>query len=188
GTLSHDGFQVQRSQFQARTVDGSRTIENVTGTLAGGTPGTIVVVAHRDAAHPRSAAELSGTAVMLELARVLSQQTQQRSIVLASTSGHVGAAGAAQLARGLPGPVDAVIVLGDMAGLEVSSPVVLPWSDSQLVAPALLRNTLAAALSQQVGVKAADESLGGQFLHLAFLLATIEQSPFVAGGQPAVLV
>ncbi|MGN6871774.1 MAG: M28 family peptidase [Solirubrobacteraceae bacterium] len=191
GSLSHAGFLVQRSTFQAQTVDGPRTLENVVGTLAGTTPGTIVVVAHRDAVRPSatgSPAEESGTAVLLQLASVLSQQTQQRSIVLASTSGHVGAAGAAQLARTLPGPVDAVIVLGDMAGLEVGSPTVVPWSDSQLVAPAVLRNTLAAAVSQQVGVKAADESLGGQFLHLAFPLASTEQSPFVAGGQPAVLV
>src|SRR5579884_4420293 len=40
GTLSHAGFQVQRSEFQAPTVDGTRTIENVTGTLAGTMPGT----------------------------------------------------------------------------------------------------------------------------------------------------
>src|SRR5207237_4080828 len=98
--------------------------------------------------------------VLPQLPRVLSQQTQQRSIVLASTSGAVGAAGAAELARTLPGPIDAVIVLGDLAGLEVRSPSVVPWSDSQLVAPALLRNTLAADISLQAGVKAADESLG----------------------------
>jgi Peptidase family M28 len=190
-SLSHAGFQVQHSEFEAQTVDGPRTLENVVGTLAGTTPGTIVVVAHRDAAHTTasgSPAELSGTAVLLQLGRVLSQQTQQRSIVLASTSGHVGAAGAAELANSLPGPVDAVIVLGDLAGVEVRSPTVVPWSDSQLVAPALLRNTIAAAVSQQAGIKAADESLGGQFLHLAFPLASTEQSPFVAGGQPAVLV
>ena len=64
----------------------------------------------------------------------------------------------------------------------------VPWSDSQLVAPALLRNTLAAAISQQAGAVANDESLGGQFLHLAFPLAATEQSPFVSGGEPAVLV
>ncbi|HJS95424.1 MAG TPA: M28 family peptidase, partial [Solirubrobacteraceae bacterium] len=188
GTLSHAGFQVQRSEFTGQTVDGPRTLENVVGTLAGTSPGTIVVVAHRDSVHPGSAADLSGTAVMLQLARVLSQQTQQRSIVLASTSGHVGAAGAAELAHSLPGPVDAVIVLGDLAGLEARSPTLVPWSDTQLVAPAVLRNTLAAAVSQQAGVNTADESLGGQFLHLAFPLAGTEQSPFVGGGQPAVLV
>ncbi len=188
GTLSHDGFAVQRSQFKAQTVNGPRTIENVTGTLAGTTPGAIVLVAHRDAAHPGSAADLSGTAVLLELAQVFSQQTQQRSVVLASTSGQVGAAGVEQLARSLPQPVDAVIVLGDMAGLESRSPIVVPWSGSQLVAPPLLRNTVSAALAQQAGVTSIDESLGGQFLHLAFPLAASEQRPFAAVGQPAVLV
>jgi Peptidase family M28 len=191
GSLSRAGFRVQRSQYQAQTVDGTRTLENVVGTLAGTTPGEIVVVAHRDAGRTGrsgSPAEESGTAVLLELARVLSQQTQQRTVVLASTTAQVGAAGAAQLARSLPGTVDAVIVLGDMAGLQVRSPVVVPWSDSRLVAPALLRNTLAAALSQQAGVGAHDESLGGQFLHLAFPLAGTEQRPFVQSGVPAVLL
>lgn len=191
GRLSHAGFLVQRSAFSAQTVDGPRTLENVVGTLAGTRPGTIVVVSHRDstrASATGSPAELSGTGVLLELAAVLSQQTQQPSIVLASTSGHVGAAGVAQLVHSLPGPVDAVIVLGDLAGLEDRSPSVVPWSDAQLVAPALLRNTLAAAISQQAGAVAGDESLGGQFLHLAFPLAATEQSPFVGAGEPAVLV
>ena len=45
-----------------------------------------MIVAHRDSTHAGAVADLSGTAVLLELAQVLSQQTQQRSIVLASTS------------------------------------------------------------------------------------------------------
>jgi Peptidase family M28 len=194
GALSGDGFQVGRTAFEAQTVDGRRTIETVTGTLAGSTPGTIVVVAHRDAPRAggvggaRSPADLSGTAVLLELAHVLSAQTQQRSIVLASTSGQVGAAGAAQLARSLPGPVDAVIVLGDMAGGKVRFPIVVPWSDSTLVAPPLLRNTVAAAVLQQANLPVHEEGLGGQFLHLAFPLAASEQRPFAASGDPAVLV
>jgi hypothetical protein len=149
------------------------------------------VVAHRDAPEAGGAgspADLSGTAVLLELGQVLSAQTQPRSIVLASTSAHVGYAGAARLARNLPGPVDAVIVLGDMAGLEVRSPTIVPWSDSTLVAPPLLRNTVAAALSQQTSLPSGDESLGGQFLHLAFPLTTSEQAPFVSDGEAAVLV
>ncbi len=186
--LGGDGLFVQRSQFGAETVDGPRTIETVTGTLSGTTPGAIVVVAHRDSTRPGSAAEMSGTAVLLELGQLLSSQTQQRSVVLASTSAQIGAAGAAQLARRLPGPIDAVIVLGDMAGREVRQPTVVPWSDSQLVAPPLLRNTVAAALSQQAGRGSHDESLGGQFLHLAFPLAASEQRPFAAAGEPAVLL
>ena len=188
GSLHRDGLAVQRSSFEAPTVNGQRTIETVTGTLAGTMPGAIVIVAHRDSVHAGSPAELSGTAVLLELAQLLSAQTQPRSVVLASTSAQIGAAGAAQLARSLPGPVDAVIVLGDMAGLEVRSPVVVPWSDSTLVAPTLLRNTVASALSQQTGLAADDEGLGGQFMHLAFPLAVSEQRPFAASGEPAVLV
>jgi Peptidase family M28 len=190
-TLGGDGLRVSRSVFTAQTVDGPRTIQTVTGMLAGNTPGTIVVVAHRDserAGGTGSPAELSGTAVLLELSHILSAQTQQRSVVLASTSAQVGAAGAAQLARTLPGPVDAVIVLGDMAGVRVRSPSVLPWSDSTLVAPPLLRNTVSAAVSQQANVAVHDESLGGQYLHLAFPLAGTEERPFAASGDPAVLV
>ncbi len=190
-SLSRDHLLVQRSSFQAQTVDGERTLETVTGTLAGTTPGSIVIVAHRDsvrASATGSPADLSGTAVLLELAQLLSAQTQQRSVILASTDGQIGAAGAAQLARSLPGPVDAVIVLGDMAGVEVRSPIVVPWSDSTLVAPALLRNTVASALSQQTNLAANDEGLGGQFLHLAFPLAVSEQRPFAASGEPAVLI
>jgi Peptidase family M28 len=186
--FSTDGLQVQRSTFNAQTIDGSRTIQTVTGTLAGLTPGAIVIVAHRDSAHVGAASDLSGTAVLLELAQVLSSQSQQRSIVLASTSASIGAAGAAELARNLPGPVDAVIVLGDMAGTVARTPLVVPWSGSTLVAPPLLRNTLASAIQQQTTLAAGDESVGGQFLHLAFPLAASEQRPFAASGEPAVLV
>jgi hypothetical protein len=182
------GLQIQRTAFNAQTVDGPREIETVTGTLAGLTPGSIVIVAHRDSTHTGAVADMSGTAVLLELAQLLSSQTQQRSVVLASTSASIGAAGAAELARTLPQPVDAVIVLGDMAGTDVRTPIVVPWSDSTLVAPPLLRNTVAQALQQQTGLAAGDESLGGQFLHLAFPLAASEQRPFAASGEPAVLL
>jgi len=188
GAFRRDGLQVQRSVFNAQTIDGPRTIQTVTGTLAGLTPGSIVIVAHRDSTHVGAASDLSGTGVLLELAQVLSSQTQQRSVVLASTSASVGAAGAAQLARSLPQPVDAVIVLGDMAGTMVRTPIVVPWSDSTLVAPTLLRNTVASALQQQTTLSVGDESLGGQFLHLAFPLAASEQRPFADSGEPAVLI
>ena len=54
---------------------------------------------------------------MLDLARALSGETLNRSVMLVSTSGQIGAAGATQLAQSLVGQqVDAVIVLGDLAG------------------------------------------------------------------------
>src|ERR1700722_2175656 len=121
------GFTVSTSTSTGRTVDGTRTLETVMATRAGLTNGSIVVVAHRDALRAPAEADLSGTATLLDLGTVLSGETLKHTIVLASTSGSVGGAGAAQLARELPGPVDAVIVLGDLAGPRVRRPVVGPW-------------------------------------------------------------
>ncbi len=114
--MSSNGFFVSRSRFEAQTADGRRTLENVTGVRPGTTPGSIVIVAHRDALHPRATAEASGTAVLEELTHVLSGETHRRTIVLASTSGSSGTSGALELARSLGQPVDAVVVLGDLAG------------------------------------------------------------------------
>ena len=147
-----------------------------------------MVVAHRDALGSPATAEASGTGVLEELAGDLAGETQHRTIVLASTSGSSGAAGAIQLARSLPQPVDAVIVLGDMAGRDVRQPVVVPWSNDPVVAPPQLRNTVATALSQQARLSPGAASLGGQFAHLAFPLTATEQGPFGANGQSAVLL
>ena len=62
-----------------------------------------MIVAHRDARGSPAAADLSGTATLLELARVLAGETLHRTIVLASTSGSQGAAGALRLAATLSG-------------------------------------------------------------------------------------
>jgi hypothetical protein len=186
--MSSTGFFVSKNRFGAQTADGRRTLENVAGVRPGTTPGSIVIVAHRDALHAPAAAEASGTAVLEELTHVLSGETHSRTIVLASTSGSSGASGALELARSLGQPVDAVIVLGDLAGAGVRQPVVVPWSDSQRVAPPMLRNTVAAALSQQAQLASRSASLGGQFAHLAFPFTATEQGPFGTLGQPAVLM
>jgi hypothetical protein len=186
--LSGDGFFVSHSDFTAQTADGRRTLQNVTGVRPGLTSGSIVVVAHRDALGSPATADASGTAVLEELAKVVSGETHHRTIVLASTSGSGGAAGAAQLARSLAQPVDAVIVLGDLAGTGVRQPVVVPWANDPVVAPPALRNTVSTALSQQVQLAPGAASIGGQFAHLAFPFTTTEQGPFGAHGQAAALL
>ena len=55
---------------------------------SGGTP--IVILAHRDAHASGAEAELSGTAALIELARVFAARETQRTIVLVSTSGGSG--------------------------------------------------------------------------------------------------
>jgi hypothetical protein len=185
---SIQGLNVSRSVWTGRTADGKRTLETVTAVRPGLSSGSIVIVAHRDSLSSPSEADLSGTATLLELARVLAGETTHRTIVLVSTSGSAGLAGATQLAQSLSGPVDAVIALGDLAGTSAAGPVVVPWSNSQNVAPTMLRNTVGAALVAQANLKAGGTSLGGQLAHLARPLTISDQGPFGSLGVPAVLV
>lgn len=186
--LRGDGFSVSTPSFSAPTPDGTRLLENVIGVRAGISGSTIVVLAHRDSTRSPARADASGTGVLLDLAKVLSGETLNHTLVLASTSGSAGAAGAAQLVHELPGPVDAALVLGDMSGPSTHRPLVVPWSTGDQLAPPLLRGAVAAALSAQTGRSAGVPGLGGDFVHLAFPLTVSEQGPLDAHGIPAVLL
>jgi hypothetical protein len=185
-TLDHYGFAPTVDTFTGRTVDGTVPLENVVGIRPGTQNGSIVIVAPRDALGSPAAAALSGTATLMELARNLEGETLHRSIVLASTTGTQGTAGAIRLAATLGGPVDAVLVLGDVASAHVQQPVILPWSTRQAVAPPALRNTVASALAAQTSLANSFTGLGGQFAHLAFPFTLGQQAPFGARGIPGV--
>jgi hypothetical protein len=186
--LRRDGFAVTTSSAPAHTAEGTRTLKTVTAVRPGLSSDSIVVVSHRDSSGSPDIAGLSGTAVLLELGRVLSGETQHRSLVLVSTSGSAGSAGASQVARNLGESVDAVIVLGDLAGSGLRDPIVVPWSNGQQVAPPVLRNTLSADISAQAGISSGQSSLLGEFAHLAFPLSLTEQGPFGENGYSAALV
>lgn len=179
---------VSTDTFTARTADGTRTLENVVAVRQGMESGSVVVVAHRDARGSPAIAGLSGTATLIELARDIAGETLRRTVVLASTSGSQGTAGAIRLASTISGPVDAVIVLGDLSGTHLQQPIVVPWSNGPKVAPPALRNTVASELSQQASISSQGTGLFGQFAHLAFGLTLSEQAPFGDLGIPAVLV
>jgi hypothetical protein len=189
GAFKADGFATTTHSFTGDTVDGSRTLETVIASRQGAKSPSIAIVAHRDSARPGSLAELSGSAALLELAHVLSETTTNRALTFVSTSGGSGgAAGAADLASHLPGPVDAVIVLGDLAGSRSSRPYVVPWSDGSQIAPIALRRTVEAALQGQLGRSPGGTAVSDQVARLAFPLTVGEQGPLDAAGVPAVLV
>ncbi len=185
-SFSQRGFSVTKGTFTAQTADGTRTLENVVASRPGMESGSIVIVAHRDARGSPAKAGVSGTATLMELARDLAGETLNRTIVLASTSGSDGTAGAIKLASSTAGPIDAVIVLGDLASAHAHQPIVIPWSTKPRVAPPLLRNTLAAAIHSQSSLSVGSVGVGAQFAHLAFPLTLTEQAPFGARGVPAV--
>jgi hypothetical protein len=188
--LDHAGpkhpFTVSTQFFSAETSAGTRTLETVTGLLPGLSSGTIAIVAPRDGS---GTASLSGTAVLEQLAPVLGAQSLKHSVLLASTSGMAGGAGTAELAGQLArDDVDAVIVLGDMAGENTSEPLIVPWSNGRLVAPSALRATLAAAVRTQATLKTGDPGVPAQLARLAFPLTLSPQGPFAAAGIPAVML
>ncbi|HKG37889.1 MAG TPA: M28 family peptidase [Conexibacter sp.] len=190
--LRANGFRVGVRRFTGETVDGSRELETVVGERAGFSNRRILVVAHRDALGRGARAELSGTAALLELARVLGGRTLGRTLVLASTSGGTaGLAGAERLAReyGSSGrPVDAVLALGNLAGTRTDRPLVVPWSQSTALAPLELRRTVESALMAEARMRAGTVSPGVQLARLAFPLTLGEQGPFNAHGLGAVLL
>ena len=183
------GFQVSIRHFKARTIEGERTLTTVIAERPGSTgESPIAILAHRDAVGHGSAAELSGTAALLELARVFSQSETRRTIVLVSTSGGSGGyGGAADFVAHWGHPLDAALVLGDLAGATVRRPMVLSFSAHPSTAPESLERTLDSAISQEAGSDPGNLDAAAEFAHFAFPLATGEEAPLNSVGVPAVL-
>ena len=190
GGTAGGGFSVHITSFEGQTIDGERSLTTVIAQRPGSTNASpIVILAHRDAAQRGSAAELSGTAALLELARVFAARETKRAIVLVSSSGGSGGdAGAANLVADLHGPVDAAIVLGDLASSHISRPFVVPYSDGFGSAPLQLQRTLADAITREAGLAPGGPSVVGQLAHLAVPFAAGEQGVLGEHGLPAVLV
>ena len=188
-TLRSNRFSVSSRTFTGQTPDGTRGLRTVIGTRVGFSNRRILVVADRDALGRGAKAQLSGTAALLELARVLGGRTLNRTLVLASTSGGAGGeAGAIDLAHHLGGPVDAVLVLGDVAGTGTAKPVVVPWSTREGLAPLTLRRTVEQAVRAETGTGAGGDRMAIQFTRLALPLTLSAQGPFNGEGVPAVLL
>jgi len=195
GGTAAGGFTVHVRHIEGQTIEGMRRLSTIVAVRPGSTGAPpIVLVAHRDAAARGSAAELSGTAALLELARVFAARETKRAIVLVSTSGGSGGdAGAAALpetleSAGVRAPFDAVIALGDLAGAQLHRPLVAPYSDGLGSAPLALQRTVDAAIEQESGWDPGAPSTLGQLAHLSFPVAVGEQGVLDAQGLPAVLV
>ena len=190
GGAAGGGFSVRLHRFSAQTAVGERTLTTVVAQRPGAANlAPIAVLAHRDAAGKGARAELSGTAALLELARVFAARETQRTIVLVSTSGASGGAAAgAEFAAHAHGAFDAALVLGDLASARQRQPIVVPYSDGLGSAPLQLQRAVAGAIRRETGSEPAAPSVLGQLAHLAFPLAVGEQGPLDQSGIPAVLV
>ncbi len=179
------GFAITRQYTEGRTATGRGRLETVVATRVGLSSHRIVVLAHRDGTGP---AALSGTAALLELGRVLKSTALQKTLVLVSTSGGTtGFAGARAWARSEAGqPVDAVIVLGDLAGTHGRRPWVVPWpGDAGPPALTLLR-TVQSAVRTETGRNPGAPRAIAQWLRRAVPVTVSEQGALA--GLPGVLL
>ncbi len=185
------GFRVRTVVHDGETIDGKRPLQTVIAERTGTVDERVVVVAHRDAAGSRAVAELSGTAALLELARVFGAPRQtRRTLILVSTSGASGgAAGAAKLAEDLGGaPIAAVLVLGDLASSTVRPPFVIPWSNALGASPLRLRSTLQEAVRIETASGSGPPRALTQFMRHALPATYGEQGVLLAKDLPAILL
>ncbi len=203
------GFEVSSTSEPGRTVDGETDLETVVGVRPGLSSRRIVVLAHRDALAAPGVAELSGTAALLELARIyrtrvpraeedadasgrpqLVGRDLRKTLVLVSTSGGSGgSAGARAWAREQdPGTIDAVLVLGDLASVTWHKPWVVRWSNGREEPPLGLQRTVEAAVRQEVGEDPGGSRASAQWARRALPLTVGEQGEVNREELPAVLL
>ncbi|MDQ3631900.1 MAG: M28 family peptidase [Actinomycetota bacterium] len=180
---------VRTFRASGQTIDGERELTTVVATRPGRPGPGLVVVAHRDAAGAPAEAELSGTAALAELARVAAAGRLRRTVSFVSTSGGSGGlAGAREAIKRLPQPVNAVLVLGDLASRTVHKPWVVGWSNGGGSAPLRLRRTLEAAVRAETGQDAGGPRARAQWARLAFPMTVSEQGAFAEAGEASVLL
>jgi hypothetical protein len=88
----------------------------------------------------------------------------------------------------LPTPVDAVLVLGDLAGVAVHKPFVVGFSNGHGMAPLRLRRTVETAVRGEAGVDPGGPRAAVQWARQAAPVTLGEQGAFGRHGLPAVLL
>jgi hypothetical protein len=182
-TSGNTPFHVSRTVTPTRGAD----VTTVIATRPGLSDRRIVVLAHRDG---KGLADLSGTAVLLELSRVLKSRELRKTLVLVSTSGSTtGFEGARAWAKTQPADsVDGVIVLGDMGGTKLVKPWVVGWPQSTASTPLGLERTVQAGVRREVHNEAGAPRALSQWIRRALPITVSEQGAIGGEGLPAVLL
>lgn len=196
GALSATDPATERPLFgvtRLRTEGGPRDageLDTVVGVRTGLSSRRIVVVANRDAVSRPGLAELSATAALLELARDVRARELRKTLVLVSTSGGTsGFAGLRAWAKTVdPAQVDAVLVLGDLAGRAVRRPWVVPWPASSASVPLALQRTVENAVRREVGSQPGGARAAAQWFRRAVPATLSGQGPLGEDGLPAVTI
>ena len=196
--LTPYGYQLRREAFTARVPGrGEVQLVNLFAIRPGRSQKTILLVAHRDDDGTGAGANdnASGTAAILELARVYAPATGSVRVPLPYTLGFLstdgavyGGLGAAWFAAHAPerSSVIAVIDLDSIAGA-AKPRLELAGDTPRSPAPGLVE-TVRARLAAETGAEPTRPSALRQLLDLGFPYSRYEQAPFVSRGIPAVTI
>jgi hypothetical protein len=192
------GLPVRTERFSAVIPGHGRVqMQNLVAEAIGRSPGTIVVMAHRDNDGIGQGANdnASGTAALVELARAYGAPPgypsgalhPNHTILFVSTDGGAfGALGAAWFASHSPLRHDVAAVI-DLDSIGGRGPIRLELTgDTPRAASGTLVETAAARVAAQIGRQPARTSILRQLVDLAFPYSLYEQAPFIAHGIGAV--
>jgi hypothetical protein len=177
----------ERATFTVRKTKTTNGLTTVIATRPGASTRRIVVLADRDAP---GKAELSATAVLLELARVFKSRGLDKTLVIVSTTGaSTGFEGAREWARTeAGGPVDGVIVLGDLASNQLRKPWVVSWTGTPGATPLGLERTVQVSVRRETGADPGGPRATTQWVRRALPVTLSEQGAIAAEGVPAVML
>jgi Peptidase family M28 len=192
------GLNVRAERFSANIPgEGRVLLQNLVAEAVGRTPGTIVVLAHRDNDGLGQGADdnASGTAMLIQLARAYASppgvpagnlRPNHTILFLSTDGGAFGALGAHWFVTQSPlrHEVAAVISLDSVGGsgrvrVEIAG-------DTPRTPSGTFLETVAARVAQQIGRRPARASVLRQLVDLGFPFSLYEQAPFLANGIAAV--
>jgi hypothetical protein len=192
------GYRVRRDDFTETVPDRGRVrFTNLLATRPGRSLKTILVLAHRDDDGTGTGANdnASGTAAILELARVYAPAASTKPVPLPytlaflSTDGAVdGGIGAARFAAHASEMRNVIAVL-DLDAIAGRAPPRLQIAGDTPRSPLPgLVETVRERLAAQAGLEPTRPSALRQLVDLAFPFSLYEQAPFVSRGVPAIAV
>jgi hypothetical protein len=172
-------------------------LQNLVAEAVGRSPGTIVVMAHRDndGRGPGANDNASGTAMLIQLARTYGSppgfpsgrlQPNHTILFLSTDGGAFGGLGAAWFASHSPQRHDVVAVINlDSVGGSGRIRVDIT-GDTPRTPSGTYLETVAARIAAQTGRQPARPGILEQLIDLGFPFSLHEQAPFVASGIAAV--
>ena len=196
--LTPYGLPVRAERFSAVIPGRGRVqMQNLVAEAVGRSPGTIVVMAHRDNSGRGQGANdnASGTAMLVQLARAYgvpagvssAQLRPNHTILFVSTDGGAfGGLGAAWFAEHSPLRHDVAAVI-DLDSVGGPGPIRIEFNgDTPRTPSGTFLQTIAARVAAQVGHGPARPGVVRQLVDLGFPFSLYEQAPFLSHGIAAV--